>query len=299
MTDEKLTTFADLKPLLHSIAYRMLGSVMDAEDIVQEAFVRWQEADDAGVRSPRAYLATVVTRLCINQLQSARTRREVYVGPWLPEPLVTDPTPSAAEHVELGESLSMAFLILLERLSPTERAVFLLREVFDFDYSEIGRIIEKNEANCRQVFTRAKKAIAAERTRFPVGSPQSERLVREFSKAARAGDMQGLLDVLAEDITVWSDGGGKVAAALKPIHGPDHVAAFVLGAMRKFVPAGSVVCPSTINGQAGFLSYVEGRPFAALVFDVVGERIQTVYIVSNPDKLRCVPPPPEAITPWP
>ncbi|HZH39520.1 MAG TPA: RNA polymerase sigma-70 factor [Gemmatimonadales bacterium] len=284
--------FADARPTLFSIAYRMLGSVMDAEDLVQDAYTRWQETNPAEIRSPQAFLTTIITRLCINHLQAARTRREVYVGPWLPEPLVTDPAPSALDHIELAESLSMAFMVLLERLSPTERAVFLLREVFAFDYVDIARIVEKSEANCRQLFARSRKHLEARQARFPVSPEKAERLVEQFSAAARGGNVDALVGILAEDITLWSDGGGKVAAALHPIHGSSHVARFVVGALAKFVPAGAVACMAKVNGQPGILSYVGGQPQAALVFDIAGDRISAVYVITNPDKLRSVPPRP-------
>lgn len=285
--ETRATAFDSVRPLLFSIAYRMLGSVMDAEDVVQDAYLRWQEAPDADVRSPRAYLATIVTRLALNQLRSARVRRETYVGPWLPEPLVTDHAPDPSGAVELAESLSMAFLVLLERLSPIERAVFLLREVFDFEYAEIARIVERTEANCRQLFARAKQHLGAPQARFEAPAGQAQRLVERFTQAAGAGDMDGLLAVLAEDITLWADGGGKTpGAALQPIHGADAVARFVFGVIRKFLPAESTARPAQVNGQPGFLVYVSGRPLAALVFDVQHDRIRTIYAIGNPDKLH-------------
>lgn len=289
--ETRATAFDSVRPLLFSIAYRMLGSVMDAEDVVQDAYLRWQEAPDADVRSPRAYLATIVTRLALNQLRSARVRRETYVGPWLPEPLVTDHAPDPSGSVELAESLSMAFLVLLERLSPIERAVFFLREVFAFEYAEIARIVEKTEVNCRQLFARAKQHLGAPQARFEAAAGQAQRLVERFTQAAGAGDMDGMLAVLAEDITLWADGGGKTpGAALQPVHGADAVARFVLGVMRKFLPAESVARPAEVNGQPGILVYVSGRPLAALVFDVQRDRIRTIYAIGNPDKLQALRP---------
>ena len=282
--------FAEVRPLLFSIAYRMLGSVMDAEDVVQDAYLRWREGPDADVRSPRAYLATIVTRLAINHLRSAKTNREAYVGPWLPEPLVTEHAPDPSSSLELAESLSMAFLVLLERLSPIERAVFLLYEVFDFEYAEIARIVDKSEANCRQILTRAKKHVGASRARFEVDPRQAASLTTRFTQAAGAGDMDGLLAVLAEDITLWADGGGKArGAALKPVRGAAAVARFVIGVMRRFVPSESTVRPAEINGQPGFIAYVTGRPLAALVFDIRDDRIHAVYVIGNPDKLQTLP----------
>lgn len=288
--ETRAEVFASARPLLFAIAYRMLGSVMDAEDLVQEAFLRWQEAPATEVRSPRAYLTTIVTRLAINHLRSARTQRETYVGPWLPEPLVTEQVPDPSDTLELAESLSMAFLVLLERLSPIERAVFLLHEVFDFEYSEIARIVDKTDANCRQILARARKHIGAERVRFEADPRQAEILTQRFTRAAGEGDLDGLLGVLAEDITLWADGGGRIpGAALKPVRGAEAVARFVLGIMRRFVPADTVVRPADINGQPGFIAYQTGRPHAALIFDIRDGKIRTIYAIGNPDKLHALP----------
>ena len=287
--DSRTAVFTSTRPLLFSIAYRMLGSVADAEDLVQDAYLRWQEAPETDVREPRAYLATIVTRLAINQLRSARSQRESYVGPWLPEPLVTDHAPDPSEPVELAESLSMAFLVMLERLSPIERAVLLLRDVFDFDYAEIARIVDKSEANCRQLLSRAKKHVVADEARFDADREQAARLTQRFTEASGAGDLEGMLAVLAEDITLWADGGGKVkGAALKPIHGADAVARFVIGRTAQFATADRTTRPAEINGQPGFVVYASGRPLTALVFHVRDGRIQTIYAVGNPDKLRSV-----------
>lgn len=289
--ETRAAAFDSVRPLLFSIAYRMLGSVMDAEDVVQEAYLRWEEAPDVDVRSPRAYLATIVTRLAINHLHSARVQRETYLGPWLPEPLMTEPNDDPSGSVELAESLSLAFLVLLERLSPIERAVFLLREVFDFEYAEIARIVDKSEANCRQLFARAKQHIGAREARFESNTAQARRLVERFTQAASAGDMDGLLAILAEDITLWADGGGKVpGAALQPVHGAGAVARFVVGVVQKFVPRESVVRPALVNGQPGFVAYVSGKPTAALVFDIRGNRIRSIYAIGNPAKLEALAP---------
>jgi RNA polymerase sigma-70 factor (ECF subfamily) len=285
--ETRADVFASARPMLFAIAYRMLGSVMDAEDLVQDAYLRWQEAPETDVRSPRAYLTTIVTRLAINQLRAARTKRESYVGPWLPEPLVTEDTP---DTVELAESLSMAFLVLLERLSPIERAVFLLHEVFDFEYAEIARMVDKTEANCRQLLARAKKRLGAPRPRFEADAAQAQRLTQRFTEASVDGDLDGLLALLAEDITVWADGGGKVpGAALKPVRGPTPVARFILGIMRRVVPAGTTLRPAEINGQPGFIAYVSGRPLSALILDIRDGRIHTIYAIGNPDKLQTLP----------
>ncbi len=285
--ETRAEVFASARPMLFSIAYRMLGSVMDAEDLVQDAYLRWQEAPETDVRSPRAYLTTIITRLAINQLRAARTKRETYVGPWLPEPLVTEDTP---DTVELAESLSMAFLLLLERLSPIERAAFLLHEVFEFEYAEIARIVDKTEANCRQLVARARKRVGAPRARFEADPVQARRLTQRFTEASVAGDLDGLLGLLAEDITLWADGGGKAeGAALKPVRGATPVARFVLGIMRRVVPAGTTLRRVEINGQPGFIAYVSGRALSALIFDIRDGRIHTIYAIGNPDKLHTLP----------
>ncbi|MFL5575465.1 MAG: RNA polymerase sigma-70 factor [Gemmatimonadaceae bacterium] len=290
--ENRTDVFTSARPLLFSIAYRMLGSVADAEDVVQDAYLRWQEAPEADVRTPRAYLATIVTRLAINHLRSARNQRETYVGPWLPEPLVTDHAPDPSEPVELAESLSMAFMVMLERLSPIERAVLLLHDVFDFDYAEIARIVDRSEANCRQLLSRAKKRLGSAEARFDADPAQAERLMHRFTRAAGAGDVDGLLAVLAEDITLWADGGGKVrGAALRPIHGADAVARFVTGVIQRFVPVERVMRPARINGEPGFIVYVSGQPLAAMILHIRDQRIRAIYAIGNPDKLRSLPEP--------
>ena len=285
----RLETFNHYRPLLFSIAYRMLGSAMDAEDMLQETYLRWEQVAGDEVQSPKAYLSSIITRLCIDQLRSARVHREVYLGPWLPEPLITGDSSGVAEMAALTDSLSMAFLILLEKLSPVERAVFLLREVFDYQYGEIAAIVDKSEANCRQMVKRAKAHIAAGRPRFDVSPAEQEQLTLQFTQACATGDMHGLLDILAEDITLWSDGGGKVAAAQRPIHGPDRVARFLLGILRQ-APPGFVSHFATVNGQPGFIAYMDGWPFSVLTLELGAGRIQAIRIVVNPDKLRSIPP---------
>ena len=277
------------RSLLFSIAYRMLGSVTDAEDLVQEAYLRWRGAPEAEVRSPKSYLSAVVTRLSIDRLRSARARREEYVGPWLPEPLVSDRAEELAVRDELDETLSMAFLVLLESLNPVERAVFLLREVFDYDYEEISSIVGKSEANCRQIARRARQAVAARRPRFERSPEKWERMTERFVEACTTGDMKGLLELLSEDVTLWSDGGGKVAAAPYPIYGAEKVAKFLIGVLRT-VPPGFFAHPARINGGPGAVGYVDGHPTGVVALDVVEGRIRGVRIVVNPDKLRAVPP---------
>ena len=278
------------RSLLFSIAYRMLGSVADAEDVVQETYLRWRDVTEEEVRSPRSYLSAMVTRLSINRLRSAQARREEYVGPWLPEPLLSNRVEGiTTDPAELDESLSMAFLVLLESLNPVERAVFLLREVFDYDYEEISRIVGKSEANCRQIAHRARQSVAARRPRFERSPEQEERLTERFVEACMSGDMEGLISLLSEDITLWSDGGGKVAAAPYPIHGPERVARFLLGVLRT-VPPGFSARPVRVNGGPGVVGYVDGHPTGVVALDVADERLRSVHIVVNPDKLRAIPP---------
>jgi len=286
-------TFDEHRPLLFSIAYRMLGSVMDAEDMIQEAFLRWRQALDADVAvlTPKAYLAQVVTRLCIDHLRSARVQREQYVGPWLPEPLVDQSSGFAgadpAEAVALADSLSTAFLVLLERLGPRERAIFLLREVFDYDYHEVARIVGASEANCRQIARRARQRLAEARPRYPVPPERQRGLARQFGQALGEGDVEGLLALLADDVTVYSDGGGKVAAARRPVHGAVAVATFLTGILR-LAPPGLEIREATINGRPGLLTTVDGQPRNVVSLAVAGERIRAIYIMVNPDKLTHV-----------
>jgi RNA polymerase sigma-70 factor (ECF subfamily) len=284
----KVEAFDEHRSLLFSIAYRMLGSVMDAEDVVQEAYLRWQGASGEEVRSPRSYLSAIVTRLSIDRLRSARAQRERYVGPWLPEPLSTEPGP--AEAATLDDTLSMAFLVLLESLSPVERAVFLLREVFGYGYDEISRIVGKSEANCRQISRRAREAVAARRPRFEASPEEEERLMGSFLRASLDGDMGGLLSLLSEDVTLYSDGGGKTRAALNPIHGSDRVARFLTGILRK-LPPGFAVRRTPVNGRPGLVGYsADGSPQSVVTLDVAEGRIRAVRLVVNPEKLKNVPP---------
>lgn len=275
------------RPLLYSIAYRMLGSAMDAEDVVQEAYLRWQKTEGE-VRSPRAYLSTVVTRLSIDRLRSAKARREQYVGPWLPEPIATGDPSEVAEAPVLEESLSMAFLVLLESLNPVERAVFLLREVFDYDYAEISQVVGKTETNCRQIAHRTRRAVAARRPRFESSREQQQKMTKLFVEACAGGDMQGLLSLLSEDVVFYADGGGRVVTARNPVYGADKVARLLLGLGRK-LPPGFAVRLLEVNGQPGIVAYFGDLPNSVLTLEISGGRIRTVRNVQNPDKLRAVP----------
>src|SRR5258708_11490251 len=287
---QRLEAFNQHRGLLFSIAYRMLGSSADAEDMVQETFIRWQQAPDAEIRSPRAFLVTIISRLSINQLQSARMQREEYFGQWLPEPLLTGPlNGSPSEVAQIDQSLSIAFLVLLERLSPTERAVFLLREVFDYEYSEVAQTLGTNEANCRQILRRARQHIAEERPRFDASPKQRESLLHEFLEATDRGDLDGLIALLAKDAVFHSDGGGKAPALPKPVYGAYNVAKLLLASLHKFVPPNVVRRVAEINGQPGVVSYVGGRPFAVFTMDAAGGLIQNLYVVTNPEKLARLP----------
>jgi RNA polymerase sigma-70 factor (ECF subfamily) len=285
-TDE----FNTHRPLLFSLAYRMLGSRADAEDAVQETFLRWQNADDEEVQSPRSYLATVVTRLCIDNMRSARSRREVYVGPWLPEPIMTAHNARPDVSVELAESLMMAFMVLLESLAPLERAAFLLHEVFEYDYSEIAEIVGKSEANCRQMIHRAKERVAKRHRRFEPSREETDRIAARFLEAARSGDVQSLMSLFAEDAVMMSDGGGKVRAALNPVHGADPIARFVVGVVRKGIPADATIKRYEINGQPAFVIFHEGQAASATILDISGGVIRNLFLVVNPDKLRGLTP---------
>ncbi len=274
-----------LRPLLFSIAYRMIGEVGEAEDVVQEAFLRLHR-ETAEVRDERAYLTTVTTRLAIDHLRSARVRRESYVGPWLPEPLVDD---DPAAHAELADSLSLAFLVLLERLSPVERAVFLLHEVFGHAHDEIASIVGKSPENCRQLLRRARQHLEAERPRFDVDRSEHRELTRRFAMACAAGDAGALLEMLAPDVVATSDGGGKFSAARRPIHGAARVAKMMVGITRVRRAELAGVDEVDVNGVPGLvLRRHDGSPQSVVVIDVAEGRIQAIHTVVNPDKLRRV-----------
>jgi RNA polymerase sigma-70 factor (TIGR02957 family) len=278
-----------LRPLLFSIAYRMTGSVAETEDLVQEAFFRLGRARQNGVvvESPKAYLTTTTTRLAINHLRSARVRRESYVGTWLPEPVVADLHDNPEQMTELSDSLSMAFLLLLESLSPVERAVFLLREVFDYPYEDIAQIVDKSEANCRQIFARARQRIGSQQARYEASAEQSEALVRSFLAAARDGDLEQLVDLLAADVAFYGDGGGKATSTPQPVFGRAQVASFVLDVFQRAKQLGITPEPVLVNGGPGIITHDgQGRVVSVLSFEVLGGVVQTVRGIVNPDKLQ-------------
>jgi RNA polymerase sigma-70 factor (ECF subfamily) len=285
----RVEIFLEYRPLLLSIAYRMLGSMADAEDLVQETFIRWQTSAGADVRSPRAYLVTILSRLCIQQLESARVQREQYVGPWLPEPVSTGSPADPLDATELQESLSMAFLLLLERLTPTERAAFLLHDVFGYAYDELVRVLGKNESACRQIVHRARRHVTENRPRYDAEPAQHEQLLQEFVAAASSGNLEGLLSVLSTEVVLYSDGGGRANAALRPLHGALNVARFILGAVAKSVPKDVSLNIETVNGQASLVyRLLQGSAGCVVSVEISGGRVSEVLVVTNPDKLRHV-----------
>ena len=272
--------FAQHRSLLFTVAYEMLGSVADADDVVQESWLRWREVDHAGVRDPRAYLVRVVTRQSLNRLRSLSRRRESYVGPWLPEPLLT--APDVAEDVELAESVSLAMLVVLDTLSPLERAVFVLREVFGFDHAEIAEATGRSPDAVRQLASRARRHVQERRPETPADAG-TEQVVASFFAAAAGGDLQQLMDLLAPDVVMLSDGGGKAKAALRPITGADKVARFLLGVLAT---AGEVTVEwRPVNGAPSLVASLGGRLDTVATAVVVDGRITTLYLVRNPDKL--------------
>jgi RNA polymerase sigma-70 factor (ECF subfamily) len=279
--------YEELRPLLFSIAYRMVSSVGEAEDIVQEAFLRIYRAESEGtaIDSPKAYLAAVVTRLSIDHLRSARVRREQYFGEWLPEPLLTDPEPDAAAHAEKADSLSMAFLVLLESLTPVERAVFLLREVFEYDYGEIAKVVDRTEANCRQLYVRARRHIDEGRPRFEASRERRDELARRFLAASQRGDVDALTQLLAADVVVYGDGGGKAPSWPHPIYGRERVVKLMVGVFAQAAQLGAELRPARVNGQPGLMFLAEGQIGAVMSFDIADGLIQTIRGVTNPDKL--------------
>jgi RNA polymerase sigma-70 factor, ECF subfamily len=276
-----METPEELRPYLFSIAYRMLGSVAEAEDVVQDAYLRYEEAD-VEAESPKAYLATVTTRLAIDRLRSARVRREVYPGEWLPEPLVDD---EALRHAETADSLSLTFLHLLEKLSPVERAVFLLREVFDYPYEEVAEIVGKSPENCRQILTRAHRHVQEGRRRFDVSREERELIARRFVAAWEEGDTDGLIELLAPDATVYGDGGGKAPSVRVPLVGAERVAKAIVGWGRQAHEHGLVHRPALVNGEPGLIFYEGDRVHWVAAFEIADGVVVAIRSGLNPDKL--------------
>jgi len=289
---DALGEFEAHRGLLFALAYRMLGSVADAEDVLQDAYLRYEAVPIDTIRAPKAFLSTLVTRLCLNQLESARARRETYVGPWLPEPVRTDrPEPAPAvplpsQRLEMLESISMAFLVLLEQLTPAERAVFLLHKVFDFPYGDIAEMVGKDAATCRQLGSRAAKHIAAHRPRFRSRPDDHRRLLERFMHAVGGGSYEGLIALLTEDVTLWADGGGHVrGAATQPLHGHDAVARFVLASTR-YLPDGAVPEIAEVNGAPAAILRIGVQPLFLIAIEARDDRIAEIRVLGNPSKLR-------------
>ncbi len=277
------------RPLMFSIAYRMLGSMTEAEDIIQDAYLRYQATAPDQIQSPKAFLSTIVTRLCLTRLESAQRQREQYIGPWLPEPVLTPDDPlDPARQAELHDSISMAFLMLLEDLSPLERAIFLLREVFDYDYAEIAQILNRDEAACRQLFSRARKHIAEHRPRFKPDPEAHRQMFSRFIEATSTGDLEGLMQLLTDDVTLWTDGGGKArGAALHPLHGKRPVGAFVLASTR-FAEQPLRTEIRQVNGEPGLIIRTADQVQLVLFLDLNQDQISGIRVVGNPDKLHWI-----------
>jgi RNA polymerase sigma-70 factor (ECF subfamily) len=284
-------TLETYRSYLFAVAYRMLGSAMDAEDMVQETYLRYQATAPATIRSLKAYLTTILTRLCIDQLQLARRKRELYVGPWLPEPILTGQTAETGDpeqHVEREESIALAFLVLLEQLQPFERAVFLLRESFGYEFAEITSMLGKSEAACRRAFSRAREHLRAHRPRFAASRETHEQLLSGYVRAVERGEMQTLMSLLSEEVTLWADAGGKRRqAALRPIRGRAAVARFSVGTMR-FLPEEYRLELAEVNGQPAVIIRAGEEVFSVLTIEVEAEHIRAVYVMANPEKLARV-----------
>ncbi|TPQ16007.1 RNA polymerase sigma-70 factor [Streptomyces sporangiiformans] len=280
--------FEGHRPRLFGLAYRLLGSAVEAEDAVQDAYLRWSRADRTVVEHPGAWLAKVVTNLCLNRLTSARARREQYVGTWLPEPVVTsDGALGPLESAEQRDAVSMALLVLLERLTPTERAVYVLREAFAYSHREIAEVLELSEANCRQLYRRAAGRVTAPESRFEPAPEQREVLVASFITAAREGDLAGLEKLLADEVTWWSDGGGKVTAARRPIMGRDKVTRFLVGGTERFA-ADMTFTVAEVNGAPALVAWVGDTLVGVLTFELRDGLIAHLRAVVNPEKLEFV-----------
>ncbi|MGJ5749985.1 RNA polymerase sigma-70 factor (ECF subfamily) [Streptomyces puniciscabiei] len=287
-TDTATDVFEEHRPLLMGVAYRMLGRVADAEDVVQDAWLRWSRADRAEVREPRAYLVRITTRLAIDRLRQVRTRGEAYVGPWLPEPYLTefgDVAPDAADRAVLADTVSLALLVVLESLSPLERAVFVLREAFGYPYAEIAALLDRGEAAVRQLAGRARRHVEERRPRYDVDPGRRRELTERFLAAAADGDLDGLMSVLAPDVRLVGDSGGKAKAPLRILHTADKVGRFLVAVAQQSTAALSYRFLEA-NGGPALLVLSDGKPESLVQVDVVDGRVTTVYIVRNPDKLR-------------
>jgi RNA polymerase sigma-70 factor (ECF subfamily) len=292
--------FNDHRRLLASVAYRVLGRWNDAEDVVQEAWLRWSAADYTSVEDPKAYLVTVTTRLAIDQLRKAQTRKESYVGPWLPEPVLTrdgaDSAPDAADRVILDDTVSLAMLLVMETLSPLERAVFVLREAFDYSFAEIAAMLDRSEAAVRQLLVRARNHVHEKRPRYPLDDVKRQSIAERFLAACVGGDIAPLMEMLSPEVTLVSDGGGVVTAATRPVVGLDHVSRFLLGITQKYakyIEAGAdirvEISPSGVNGSPALIAYADDKVLYVYALDLDEDgRIRTVFAMANPEKLSGV-----------
>ena len=286
--DQDVAAFETHRRALTGLAYRMLGSRAEADDVVQDAYLRWHAADHATIEQPRHYLGTVVTRLCLDRMKSARARREIYVGQWLPEPVVDEAFEDDTAG-DLARDISVALMLLLERLSPLERASFLLHDVFGLDFAEVSRALGRGEAACRQLATRARKHIESGRPRFSASPDEARRLAVAFHMAVASGDTQTLMRILARDAVLYSDGGGKRAAALRPIYGADRILRFFAGIARKNSALSTTqVRPAIVNGLEGFVLREEDGSIDTMAFECQHGRIVAIYVIRNPEKLHHV-----------
>jgi RNA polymerase sigma-70 factor (ECF subfamily) len=284
--EEKIEIFRKYRARLFGIAYRMLGTREEAEDILQDAYLRWHKTDESEIETPEAWLVTIVTRLSIDRLRKASFERETYVGPWLPEPLAVSNAPTPEEEMEFSSNLSLAFLVLLERLSPVERAVFLLHDIFDFGYADIARVVGKTEAAARQMIHRARERVRANKTRFEISERERAGLIKKFSAASLAGDEKTLLSLFSDEISMISDGGGRVTAARKIIFGKNRIARLFSISGAKYGGFGREALYN-INGETGLITFYHDKIFAATTFEINDEgKISAMYRVMNPDKLK-------------
>ena len=277
--------FEALRPRLLGLAYRLLGSRSDAEDVVQEAWLRWHQADRSAIRDLEAWLVTATTRLGIDRLRSARSERETYPGPWLPEPLSIDESPGPEQQADVSSQVSLAFLALLEKLGPEERAAFLLKEVFDYDYAQVAELLGHTEANCRQMVHRARMRLQADRPRFDVAPDRHRALLERFMHAVRRGDREAIVGLLDADARLLSDGGGKVTAAIRPLHGAERIGRFFWALARHF-GARVDLRIGAVNGEPAILRFLDGQLHSVTTIAVDGDRITRVLSVLNPDKLH-------------
>lgn len=285
--DQSTEIFESCRSDLFRLAYSMLGRIAPAEDAVQEAFLRWQQQDIDEVNSPKAFLTTIVSRICLDEIKSARNRREQYIGPDLPEPFLTSDSKSPEEEMELAESLSMALLVVLDRLNPMQRAVYILREIFDYDYAVIAEMINKSNTYCRKIAQRARDQIRDNKPQFEKKAPKQQELIQSFMDAVKGKDLTGIERILTEEAIFYSDGGGKVSAARKPIYSAHKIAKFLVG-VQKHVPADSDwrMESKEVNEEPGIIVWLDGELHSVWSFHIKGGNIQHIYAVLNPEKLK-------------